>query len=215
MRVVSSSSRTTSSPCAGARDEGASVLVVDEGPGISGSTFLGTADALVEAGIPAARITLVCSHEADLESLAGDPCLARYPSVHDRPVPSPRHVPHAGLRARPLRGRMESPRLRRRTTMARKLHQDGTSQLLAPRREARQVRRPRPSGRVARASRIRCSRMRGSCPRRTTRATAGSPTVGRPSAQFATISMWPCSTVWHRIARSDPRFARSHVRDRS
>ncbi|HEX7288823.1 MAG TPA: hypothetical protein VF532_21750 [Candidatus Angelobacter sp.] len=40
---------------------GAEFLVVDEGPGFSGSTFLSIACALERAGVPAARIALMCS----------------------------------------------------------------------------------------------------------------------------------------------------------
>lgn len=61
-----------------ARDRGAAVLVVDEGPGISGSTFLATAEALVAAGTPADRITLVCSHSPSVESLAARDAVARF-----------------------------------------------------------------------------------------------------------------------------------------
>jgi hypothetical protein len=41
-----------------ARDRGASFLVVDEGPGLSGSSFLAVAEALVAAGVPASRIRM-------------------------------------------------------------------------------------------------------------------------------------------------------------
>ncbi len=40
---------------------GAGFLVVDEGPGFSGSTFLSVANALVQAGVPRSRILLFCS----------------------------------------------------------------------------------------------------------------------------------------------------------
>jgi hypothetical protein len=47
-------------------------LVVDEGPGLSGSSFLSVAEALVEAGAQPADIILVCGHEPDLDSLCAD-----------------------------------------------------------------------------------------------------------------------------------------------
>ena len=42
-------------------EAGAGFLVVDEGPGFSGSTFLSVADALVRAGVPCSRTLLFCS----------------------------------------------------------------------------------------------------------------------------------------------------------
>jgi adenine/guanine phosphoribosyltransferase-like PRPP-binding protein len=42
-------------------EAGAAFLVVDEGPGFSGSTFLAVANALVAAGVPASRVALLCS----------------------------------------------------------------------------------------------------------------------------------------------------------
>lgn len=47
----------------------AAFLVVDEGPGLSGSSFISVAEALVEAGVPASAITLICGHPPDIESL--------------------------------------------------------------------------------------------------------------------------------------------------
>lgn len=50
-------------------------LVVDEGPGLSGSSFLSVAEALLEAGVPRSNITLICGHQPDFESFccAGGP----------------------------------------------------------------------------------------------------------------------------------------------
>ena len=47
----------------------AEFLVVDEGPGRSGSTFLSVAEALVEAGVPYERIRLLGSRQPDLSLL--------------------------------------------------------------------------------------------------------------------------------------------------
>ena len=49
--------------------EGSDFLVVDEGPGRSGSTFLATAEALVTAGVGMDRITLLGSRHPDLSQL--------------------------------------------------------------------------------------------------------------------------------------------------
>ncbi|HEX5433966.1 MAG TPA: hypothetical protein VFY05_06995 [Candidatus Angelobacter sp.] len=43
-------------------------LVVDEGPGLSGSSFLSVAEALAAAGVSKQKITLLCSHRPDLDS---------------------------------------------------------------------------------------------------------------------------------------------------
>ncbi len=48
---------------------GSAFLVVDEGPGLSGSSFLSVGEALVQAGVSREKITLVCSHEPNVESL--------------------------------------------------------------------------------------------------------------------------------------------------
>ena len=48
---------------------GANFLVVDEGPGLSGSSLLSVGEALVAAGVPIAAITLLCSHNPDPERL--------------------------------------------------------------------------------------------------------------------------------------------------
>jgi hypothetical protein len=50
----------------------AGFLVVDEGPGLSGSTFISVAEALVDAGVPRERIVLICGHEPDFDSLRAD-----------------------------------------------------------------------------------------------------------------------------------------------
>src|SRR5579864_9512946 len=48
------------------------ILVVDEGPGLSGSSFLSAAEALERAGVARQRITLVCSHEPCLENFRAE-----------------------------------------------------------------------------------------------------------------------------------------------
>jgi hypothetical protein len=47
----------------------ADFLVVDEGPGLSGSSFLSVADALITAGVAREKITLICGHEPNFAGL--------------------------------------------------------------------------------------------------------------------------------------------------
>jgi hypothetical protein len=49
-------------------DSGAIFLIVDEGPGLSGSSFLSVAESLASAGVPAQRILLVCGREPHFDS---------------------------------------------------------------------------------------------------------------------------------------------------
>jgi hypothetical protein len=51
---------------------GADFLVVDEGPGLSGSSFLSVAEALERAGVPREKITLICGHQPDFDSLRAE-----------------------------------------------------------------------------------------------------------------------------------------------
>src|SRR5215472_3522920 len=48
---------------------GASFLVVDEGPGLSGSSFLSVGEALLRAGVPKSAITFLCSHAPSTDNL--------------------------------------------------------------------------------------------------------------------------------------------------
>lgn len=61
---------------------GAAFLVVDEGPGLSGSTFLSVAEALVDAGVPPERITLICGHEPKSDSFCARDGAARARKFH-------------------------------------------------------------------------------------------------------------------------------------
>lgn len=69
-------------------------LIVDEGPGISGSTFASVADALLRCRVPAERISLFPSWDAQPESL-GNP-KARELWTLCRRYPAPVHAPFAG-----------------------------------------------------------------------------------------------------------------------
>jgi len=50
----------------------ADFVIVDEGPGLSGSSFLSVAEALCRCGVAAGRITLVCGHQPDFDSFRAD-----------------------------------------------------------------------------------------------------------------------------------------------
>ncbi|MGZ4832465.1 MAG: hypothetical protein ACXVZQ_06020 [Terriglobales bacterium] len=90
--------RTTFSPdqlrwIGARRAAAAEFLVVDEGPGISGSSFLSVGDALLAAGIARERITFLCSRYADPESLAARDGASRWRSFHSKVVESTRRTP--------------------------------------------------------------------------------------------------------------------------
>jgi hypothetical protein len=78
-----------------ARDRDSPVLVVDEGPGNTGSTFLSTAEALVAAGTPPERITLVCSRPPRVELLGARDAGARFRRFRVVVAPSDIRVPEA------------------------------------------------------------------------------------------------------------------------
>ncbi len=56
----------------------AQFLVVDEGPGRSGSTFLSVAEALQRAGVPRENVTLLGSRDPDVTSLCADSVVTRW-----------------------------------------------------------------------------------------------------------------------------------------
>ncbi len=56
----------------------AEFIVVDEGPGLSGTSFLAVADALAAAGVPAERVRSVGSRAVDPERLVGRDAAARW-----------------------------------------------------------------------------------------------------------------------------------------
>jgi hypothetical protein len=60
------------------QEKSATYLVVDEGPGRSGSTFLSVAEALVRVGVSASRIILMGSVEPDLGALRARNATARW-----------------------------------------------------------------------------------------------------------------------------------------
>lgn len=56
----------------------AAFVVVDEGPGLSGSSLLAVVEALADAGVPCARITILCSHVPDTGALLTRDAARRY-----------------------------------------------------------------------------------------------------------------------------------------
>lgn len=63
-------------------------LVVDEGPGLSGSSFLSVAEGLVRAGVECERITLICSHKVDADGLCAENVASRWRQFRSVVVPS-------------------------------------------------------------------------------------------------------------------------------
>jgi hypothetical protein len=57
---------------------GASFVVADEGPGLSGSSFLAVAEALERAGASTEKIILVSSHEPDIDTLCAENAARRW-----------------------------------------------------------------------------------------------------------------------------------------
>ena len=60
------------------KEQRAMFLVVDEGPGRSGSSFLSVGEALIDADVPAEHVTLIGSHEPDLSLLCADDAVRRW-----------------------------------------------------------------------------------------------------------------------------------------
>jgi hypothetical protein len=56
----------------------ATIYVVDEGPGLSGSSFLATAEALVREGVHESKIVLLCANRPDLNNLLAANAAARW-----------------------------------------------------------------------------------------------------------------------------------------
>ncbi|HSM86490.1 MAG TPA: hypothetical protein VLT16_10080 [Candidatus Limnocylindrales bacterium] len=73
----------------------ADFLIVDEGPGLSGSSFLSVAEALVAAGVPREKVTLICGHAPDFGSLRSDDGPQRATRFRWLPVESNPRPPEA------------------------------------------------------------------------------------------------------------------------
>ncbi|HET9166418.1 MAG TPA: hypothetical protein VFP11_10500, partial [Candidatus Angelobacter sp.] len=57
---------------------GASFIVVDEGPGLSGSSFLAVAEALERTGAPTEKIILISAHEPNINALCAENAARRW-----------------------------------------------------------------------------------------------------------------------------------------
>ena len=68
-------------------------FVVDEGPGLSGSSFLAVAEALVQAGVSSDRIILLPSSTPNLSSLLASDAAARWSRFKTIPLRSTRYLP--------------------------------------------------------------------------------------------------------------------------
>ena len=66
---------------------GARLFVVDEGPGLSGSSFLATAEAIEREGVSGERITLIGSHDCDGRNLVAHDAPARWTRLDFIAVP--------------------------------------------------------------------------------------------------------------------------------
>jgi hypothetical protein len=75
------------------KERSAMFLVVDEGPGRSGSSFLSVGEALIDAGVAAAQLTLIGSHEPDVNRLCADDAARRWKAFRFLAA-----VPHIGSR---------------------------------------------------------------------------------------------------------------------
>lgn len=65
---------------------GGDFLIVDEGPGLSGSSFLSVAEALERAGVPTNKIILISSHQPNAETLCSENAAQRWKRYRCIPV---------------------------------------------------------------------------------------------------------------------------------
>lgn len=78
---------------ASALQRNATFLVVDEGPGLSGSSFLAVAEALVQAGVSTDRIILLPSSTPSLSALLASDAATRWNRFRTIPLKSTRFIP--------------------------------------------------------------------------------------------------------------------------
>ncbi|PYX34166.1 MAG: hypothetical protein DMG81_20325 [Acidobacteria bacterium] len=81
-------------------DSGA-FIVVDEGPGLSGSSLLSVAEALENAGVPAHRITLLGTRQPDPDALYASNATQRWSRFHWRCTSSTRYCDISGSPCKP------------------------------------------------------------------------------------------------------------------
>lgn len=75
------------------RGAGSEFWVVDEGPGLSGSSFLSVGEALVEAGVPAERVTFLCSAQPVGATLRATHAWERWQRFTTHVVAQGPHIP--------------------------------------------------------------------------------------------------------------------------
>jgi len=73
--------------------EGATFYVVDEGPGLSGSSFLATAEALLREGVSSSKIILICSNQADFNALLAANAAQRWQRFRTIQAKAGSHLP--------------------------------------------------------------------------------------------------------------------------
>ena len=113
----------------------ADFFVVDEGPGLSGSSFLAVAEALVEAGVPAERIVLMPSSAPNLDNLFAPNAAQRWKRFRTTPLRPTRYIPSeageyiggGGWRSRVFDAQQEWQGVWPWTERQKYLSQDGTS----------------------------------------------------------------------------------------
>jgi hypothetical protein len=76
---------------------GASFAVVDEGPGLSGSSFLAVAEALERVGAPTEKITLVSAHQPNIDTLCAENAARRWQRFRCMPVTGEVRRPSEGV----------------------------------------------------------------------------------------------------------------------
>ena len=75
------------------RSHRAAFFVVDEGPGMSGSSFLSVGDALLSAGVPRSEITFLCTRTVDPTTLTANNAAARWPAFNAHYTGPTRYLP--------------------------------------------------------------------------------------------------------------------------
>ncbi len=82
----------------GAR-RGAEFMVIDEGPGLSGSSFLAAAEGLVSAGVPTEKILLIGSRQPDVPQLRSPNAVERWSRFRFTCMPSHPYCPEGAAKA--------------------------------------------------------------------------------------------------------------------
>ena len=75
------------------RSHNAPFLVVDEGPGMSGSSFLSVGDALLAAGVARSDISFLCTRQADPSTLTANNAAERWPAFKAYYTSPTRYLP--------------------------------------------------------------------------------------------------------------------------